>query len=70
MTEQFAVDKTKPILSKNVIGHDGASGAILRADFDNDLVVVQARDNPAADYDAHLIRNYVQKWDDPAPPDA
>ena len=22
------------------------------------------------DYDARLIRNYVQKWDDPAPPDA
>jgi len=56
MVEQFAVDKTKPILGKNVIGHDGASGSILRADFDNDLVLTQARDNPAADYDAHLIR--------------
>jgi CubicO group peptidase (beta-lactamase class C family) len=56
MVEQFALDKTKSILGKNVIGHDGASGAILRADFDNDLVVVQARDHPAANYDAHLIR--------------
>jgi hypothetical protein len=56
MVDQFAVDKTKPILGKNVIGHDGASGSILRADFDNDLVLTQARDNPAADYDAHLIR--------------
>lgn len=56
MVQRSAVDKTKPILSQNVIGHDGASGSILRADFDNDLVVVQARNDPAADYDVYLIR--------------
>jgi len=37
-------------LSRNVVGHGAASGAIFRVDLDNDLVIVQTRNQGGPEY--------------------
>ena len=52
--DDFPADET--LLSKNTIGHGAASGSILRVDLDNELVVVQVRDNYGETYQKHLVQ--------------
>lgn len=50
------VPKDAVILSQNVVGHDGASGAMVRVDIDNELVIVQTRDAMGKDYGKYLVK--------------
>ncbi|MHC4478200.1 MAG: penicillin-binding transpeptidase domain-containing protein [Planctomycetota bacterium] len=47
------VPADKTILSKNVIGHGAGSGAILRVDLDNDLVIAQIRNQTGKAYNKY-----------------
>jgi hypothetical protein len=48
------VPQEKTILSRNTIGHGAGSGAILRIDLDNDLVVAQVRSVPGPRHGAYV----------------
>ena len=51
----------KRILGKNTIGHGASTGAILRVDYDNDLVIVVTRNRPAGgEYKIKLYRAIVE----------
>ena len=44
----------KTILSRRVVGHGAGSGAVFGVDLENELVIVQAREWPAKDYEKYL----------------
>ncbi len=46
----------KTVLSRNIIGHDSATSAILRVDLDNDLVITQSRRGGGKAYNKYLVK--------------
>ncbi len=50
------IPEDKTILSKNMTGHGAGCGSIFRVDFDNDLVIVQVRNNHGEKYDKYFIK--------------
>jgi len=54
LLDKFGDSKEVPMLSENTIGHGAASGAILRVDLDNDLVVAQVRNAPGERNEEYL----------------
>jgi CubicO group peptidase (beta-lactamase class C family) len=57
------VPKDKTLLSKNIIGHGAASGAILKVDMENEIVVVQVRNTAGPKYNEYLIK-FLRTIDD------
>ena len=53
---QNDLPKNATVLSSNVSGHGSATGAILRVDLDNELVIAQSRRRGGKDYQQHLTR--------------
>lgn len=54
LIDQFGDSEDVPMLSENILGHGAASGAILRVDLDNDLVVAQVRNAPGEKHEEFL----------------
>jgi CubicO group peptidase (beta-lactamase class C family) len=50
------VPEDATLLSRNTIGHGASSGTIFRVDLDNQLVIVQCRNNTAPNYEAYVER--------------
>jgi CubicO group peptidase (beta-lactamase class C family) len=55
LIEKVPSDAT--VLGKNVISHNASSGAIFRVDFDNELVIVQMRDQ-----EGERFKEYTHKF--------
>jgi CubicO group peptidase (beta-lactamase class C family) len=58
MAGQGDVPESATLLGYNVIGHGAASSSIFRVDLDNNLVIVQTRNETGKDYDAFARRLY------------
>ncbi len=56
---QDGIPEDATLLGRNVIGHGAASSSIFRVDLDNNLVIVQTRNETGRDYDDFARRLYL-----------